>query len=132
MVALAMTSAYSAKAIDFFVTNLATFNAAVPLVRSGDNIILANGTWTNAELRFTGNGTAENPITLRAETGGQVFLTGQSRLQLAGSHLIAQGLIFTNGFPRSLEVIAFQTASFRLATNCRVTDCSDAECQSGS
>jgi poly(beta-D-mannuronate) lyase len=32
----------------------------------GDNIILANGIWKDAEIKFYGKGTKENPIVLRA------------------------------------------------------------------
>ncbi|MBK7338583.1 MAG: hypothetical protein IPJ00_21705 [Saprospirales bacterium] len=35
--------------------------------RPGDIITLANGVWTNAELVFTGKGTAEKPITLTVQ-----------------------------------------------------------------
>ncbi len=111
------------RAADFFVTNVSQFNAAVPLAQAGDTITLATGTWTNADLVFWGKGTADSPITLRAQVDGAVFLTGSSRLHLSGSHLIAQGLVFTNGFPHALDTIEFQAASYGLATNCEVTDC---------
>ncbi len=112
-----------AMAVDFSVANVAQFNAAVPLAHAGDTITLASGTWSNADLVFRGSGTASSPITLRALPSGSVFLTGSSRLHIAGSHLIAQGLIFTNGYPHSLDVIEFQATSYGLATNCEVTDC---------
>ena len=112
-----------ALAADFPVANVTQFNAAIASAVAGDTITLANGTWNNADLVFRGNGTAARPITLRAQVSGEVFLTGSSRLHIAGSHLIAQGLIFTNGYPHALDVIEFQAPSYGRATNCRVTDC---------
>lgn len=43
----------------------------------GDVIILKNGTYTSDErIQFLGSGTAENPVTFRAETPGGVIFTG--------------------------------------------------------
>lgn len=51
----------------------------------GDVIILKNGTYTTDErIRFLGSGTAENPVTLRAETPGGVIFTGGPRLTIGG------------------------------------------------
>ena len=119
----ALISIAPAEAADFPVADVTQFNAAVPLTQPGDTITMANGEWANADLVLTGNGTAAAPITLRAKVNGQVFLTGSSRLHLAGSHLVAQGLVFTNGYPHALDVIEFRAGSYGLATNCEVTDC---------
>src|SRR5262249_34360705 len=89
----------SVRADDFFVNNVAEFNVAVGQALPGDTITLASGSWTNANLLFIGFGDPGNPITLRAQVNGRVFLTGSSRLHLAGSYLVAQGLVFTNGYP---------------------------------
>ncbi|WP_139958235.1 chondroitinase-B domain-containing protein [Flavicella sediminum] len=51
----------------------------------GDEIILKNGTYTTDErIRFLGSGTAENPVTFRAETPGGVVFTGGPRLTIGG------------------------------------------------
>jgi len=64
----------------------AAYKKAMKAVKAGDNIVLANGTYNNFEILFEGTGTKDKPITLEAETKGQVFLTGQSNLRLAGKH----------------------------------------------
>jgi poly(beta-D-mannuronate) lyase len=47
------------------------------IYQPGDIIILKNGTYsTDARKNFLGSGTAENPITFRAETPGGVIFTG--------------------------------------------------------
>lgn len=55
------------------------------IYQPGDVIILKNGTYaTDERLRFLGSGTAENPITFRAETPGGVIFTGGARLTIGG------------------------------------------------
>src|SRR5262249_49780404 len=93
---LALQFQTSARAVDFLVTNATQFNATVPLAQPGDTLTLANGEWPNADLVFRGQGTPAQLITLRAQSSGQVRLTGASRLHLGGSHLVVQGLLFTN------------------------------------
>ncbi len=44
------------------VNNVAEFTAAIEQAQPGDRIILANGTWTDVELKFSAKGTAENLI----------------------------------------------------------------------
>jgi len=76
--------------------------------------------WDNFEVLFTGEGTEDDPIRLRAETPGEVFLTGQSNLRLAGEWLDVSGLIFTDGFTPTREVISFRRNKDHLANNSRV------------
>jgi poly(beta-D-mannuronate) lyase len=66
-------------------------------LQPGDVVVIANGTWKNDTITFRGKGTAEAPITLRAETPGQVIFTGQSSLLVDGEHLVVSGLNFRNG-----------------------------------
>lgn len=97
--------------------------AAIQAAEPGDVIKLANGTYTNLEISFTGQGTADAPITLMAEEKGKVFLEGQSFLQLSGEHLLVEGLVFRNGYTPVREVISFRTSKEELCNNCRVTEC---------
>ncbi|GAB5458063.1 MAG: hypothetical protein Hens3KO_10930 [Henriciella sp.] len=108
--------------IDGLVSTQAEYMAAIKVANPGDTIVLANGTWVDFDLVFEAQGTAENPITLRAETPGRVILSGQSSLRLAGEHLIVSGLVFKNGFTPLNEVISFRKDSKNLANNSRVTE----------
>lgn len=91
-------------------------------LNAGDVVVLQNGTWTNQELVLRGVGTAEAPITLRAETAGQVILTGSSTLNFSGEYLIIEGLTFFKGKISSSHIIEFRTGSSSLASNCRLTN----------
>ena len=64
------------------VSNAAELNDAITNASAGDNIILTNGVWKDVQINFTGKGTKAKPITLRAETPGEVFMEGQSCLKL--------------------------------------------------
>ncbi len=105
------------------VSNAAELNDAIANASAGDNIILTNGVWKDVQINFTGKGTKAKPITLRAETPGEVFMEGQSCLKLAGEYLNVDGLYFQNGYTPSRVVIAFRINKDSLATHCKVTNC---------
>jgi poly(beta-D-mannuronate) lyase len=100
---------------------------AVKKAVPGDVITLADGTWKSADLLFDAQGTAEQPIVLRAATPGRVVLSGTPRLRIAGSHLVVEGLYFFNAFnPDGL--VTFQRDSKNQAHHCRLTQCGILDC----
>ncbi len=105
------------------VKDVAEFEEMLRNVQPGDSIVLANGTWTDAELLFDANGTAEKPITLTVEEKGKVILEGASNLRIAGEHLIVKGLVFKNGYTPTDAVISFRKNREEMANNSRLTEC---------
>lgn len=105
------------------VKTINAYNEAVAIAKPGDVIVLANGVWNNAELVFEGKGTKEQPIILTVEEKGKVILSGESNLQLAGEHLLVDGLVFKNGYSPTKAVISFRKNKNELANNCRLTEC---------
>lgn len=97
------------------------YKRAVKNAKPGDVIRLANGTWEDFEILFTGEGEEDSLITLTAETKGEVILSGQSNLRIAGEYLQVSGLVFKNGYTPTSEVIAFRNGK-DLANNSRVTE----------
>ncbi len=87
----------------------------------GDILVMANGTWEDSEIAFEGRGTAEAPIVLRAETPGEVVLTGNSRIRIGGEHLVVKGLLFRDGYIESGAVVEFRTSGHGTARHCRFT-----------
>ncbi|MBU3004668.1 polysaccharide lyase 6 family protein [Paraglaciecola arctica] len=87
----------------------------------GDEVVLANGVWTDFEILFKAKGTEQALITLRAETAGKVFLSGLSNLRLAGEYLLVSGLVFKDGYTPTGEVISFKQNDDNLANHSRVT-----------
>lgn len=90
-------------------------------LQPGDEIILANGTWSDFEILFKAKGTEQAPIRLKAETPGKVFLSGLSNLRLAGEYLVVSGLVFKDGYTPTGEVISFRQNKDNLAYHSRVT-----------
>ncbi|MEO1524209.1 MAG: polysaccharide lyase 6 family protein [Planctomycetota bacterium] len=100
-------------------------------VKPGDTLVLANGTWSDKDLRFEQlPGTADAPITLRAESPGKVILTGAIQFRVSGRHVTVSGLTFRNPSGAS-NVFEFRTHSERLAHHCRITDCRFEQTQDG-
>lgn len=106
----------------YIVSNMDEYNATIPTLQAGDEIILKNGIWKDAELVFTGKGLPDVHIYLRAETPGKVRLEGKSCLKLAGEYLHVSGLVFTNGYTPSGSVIEFKNNS-HIADHCTVSNC---------
>ncbi len=109
------------------VANSDELTEAIKNAKPGDEIILANGVWKDEEIKFKGQGTKQNPITLRAETAGKVSIEGESYLKFGGQYLVVEGLYFKNGFSPSNAVIDFKIshkdALDDIANNCKVTNC---------
>ncbi|MDP5142893.1 hypothetical protein ORJ00_09080 [Rheinheimera baltica] len=109
-------------ATEYFVESQDDYKAISSTLVAGDKIILKNGVWTDFEILLEGQGRAEAPITLTAETKGQVILSGLSNLRLAGQFLTVSGLVFKNGTTPSSAVIEFRKNSDELAFHSRVTE----------
>ena len=110
-------------AADAFVTTFSEFQTAVANASSGDTITMANGNWTSLDLEFNGFGSSTNPITLQAETPGQVILNGTSTLDISGDWLVVDGLKFEGGALSDDDraIVEFR-GDFGEATNSRFTN----------
>ncbi|MCF2948733.1 alginate lyase [Paraglaciecola aquimarina] len=97
------------------------YQQALKKLSAGDTIVLADGNWKNFEIVFTGKGSKDAPITLRAQTPSKVILSGQSNLRLAGEYLVVSGLVFKDGYTPTGEVISFRRNKDDLAYHSRVT-----------
>jgi len=120
--ALALIAAGGASAAETLVTNQEEYHDAVERARPGDVIVLANGVWRDFEILLVGNGEPDRPITLTAQTKGQVVISGQSNLRLAGSHLVVSGLVFRDGYTPTSTVISFRRTKGEPANYSRVTE----------
>lgn len=117
----------AASAAEHLCTTPAGVAAAAERARPGDAVVLRDGTWSDADLRFEAEGTATQPVTLRAQTPGKVILTGLSRLRFSGSHLVVAGLRFEQ-CRSGHDVVEFRTRPDRYAHHSRLTDCSWVDC----
>lgn len=75
----------------------------------GDVIVMQDGIWKDIDIVFKGQGTEAEPITLKAQTQGQVIISGSSSLRIAGKYLVVDGLYFKDGASsQSLHLIEFR------------------------
>jgi len=79
------------------VSSAADIERAGNEAKAGDVLVMHDGVWRDQLIAFHAKGTAEQPITLRAETPGKVVLTGKSSLVLDGEHLIVSGVFLKDG-----------------------------------
>ena len=123
-IGLLLLSACSAEITgkEYFIESKQAYYKVVSKLQAGDTVILKDGTWTDFEILFEGQGEKNAPIELRAETKGQVILSGQSNLRLAGQHLLVTGLVFKNGFTPSSAVIEFRRDKSALAYHSQVSE----------
>jgi len=99
----------------------AEYASALSRLQPGDTLTLADGEWRDFEILFTGQGSAERPITLTAQTPGGVRITGRSNLRMAGEHLVVSNLVFRDGFSPTGEVLSFRRSLTERADYSRIT-----------
>ncbi|QOD59761.1 discoidin domain-containing protein [Polaribacter haliotis] len=114
------------------VNNQTELNNAISSASAGTTIILANGVWNNLQIDINKTATSTNPITIKAQSAGQVFIEGNSNVQLGGSYIFFEGFVFQN--PSNLisissgsktiinAIIEFRSSSNNNCNNCRVTN----------
>lgn len=112
----------SARATEYFVSSAAQITTAMQTAQPGDILTMTNGTWTNQRIQFAGNGTPSLPITLRAQTPGQVVLNGNSKINISGNWLVADGLKFQGGALAADDHIVEFRGSLGEASNSRLTN----------
>ncbi|PIB36927.1 alginate lyase [Reichenbachiella sp. 5M10] len=122
MIWLAVACQQSTNNSGSLVSDATELQAALDKAKAGDEIIMANGIWKDVLIRFSGQGTAEAPITLRAETAGEVFIEGESDLKFGGEYLVVSGLYFRNGYTPSNAVVDFKFDKDQVANHCRITN----------
>jgi poly(beta-D-mannuronate) lyase len=88
----------------------------------GDTFVLANGVYPDAKIVLHAVGTADKPITLKAQTSGEVVFTGTSSLRVSGDYVVVDGLVFRDVAGES-EVLSLRTSSKNHAHHCRLTNC---------
>lgn len=108
---------------DIPVADAAAFKEAIKSAVPGDALVLAEGEWKDAALKFVAEGTAAAPITIKAATPGKTIFTGDSQISIGGRHVHIEGLYFRDPSQKSGEVIELRKDSKTLAFNCVVRDC---------
>jgi hypothetical protein len=101
--------------------------AAITALQPGEELRLAGGTYTlDSGFRVTVNGTAQQPIVMRAKDGERAIIrqanTGQNIFEISGSsYFVVRGIEFTGGS----HGIRLMSSSFITIEDCEVHDTGD-------
>ncbi|QZE13007.1 hypothetical protein K4L44_10445 [Halosquirtibacter laminarini] len=116
------------QAKDLFVDTVPQVIDATKQLKPGDTLTLADGVYKDIKWVIPVSGNAENPIVIRANNGGKVSITGNSNVELRGSFIVFDGLVFKDGnrIPSQWKshgpgLIAIY-GSYNRVTNCVVDD----------
>ncbi len=86
----------NAVAADFTVNSASQFNNLN--LSPGDVVTWTDGTYSaDQKINFTANGTAANPIILKAQTPGGVIFTGETTMDISGDYVIIEGFYWNGG-----------------------------------
>jgi hypothetical protein len=83
-----------AHAAERTVSSPAAIEAAGKRASPGDVLIIPDGTYNDWHITIDAKGTADKPITLRAQTPGKVRLDGDATLSIDGQHVTVSGIFF--------------------------------------
>ncbi|MEN3322830.1 chondroitinase-B domain-containing protein [Mariniflexile soesokkakense] len=107
-----------------YVTTNTELTNAINAATAGSTITLKNQTWTNVQISINKNGNLANPITIKAETPGNVFFEGVTNVKMGGGYIYFEGVVFQNP-PASVStgtpLIDFRASSTD-CNNCKVTN----------
>ena len=121
--ALALLLASQSWAEEYRVAPETNLNDLCSKVSAGDSIVLTNGIWKDVELEFSSlSGTEESPVSITAETPGEVIFSGKTTFRFSGQHVIVSGLVFRDCYDVN-HVFAMRSKKNEPAHRCRVTNC---------
>jgi poly(beta-D-mannuronate) lyase len=89
--------------------------------RAGMRVCLAPGEYRDVQIRIKIKASSEAPFVLAAQKPGTVIVTGRTRIQLYGSHIIVSGLRIERAVSASSQLIEFR-AGDQLCDFCRLTE----------
>lgn len=117
-----LLAVFTAQAKDIPVKNIEELNKANSEAQPGDVIILQNGEWKNVSIELDCKGTSLQPIVFKAQTAGQVLITGNSKLMIGGEYITVNGFYFTNGYAGKSPVVQFRSSKKSVGNYCRLTN----------
>lgn len=91
---------------------------------AGDEVIIANGTYTNWGITIANKGTEAKPIVIKAETAGKVVFSGdvdQTLFKVTGDFVVLSGFSFNNCNLTKANGKTGVLIEFKNTKNCRLT-----------
>ena len=108
-------------------------DAATRNLAPGTTLCLADGTYSSGlELDFGGAGTETSPITIAAQnSGGAVINDGDMQINMSGTYVVLQGIVFRDGNSGSSDFLQTRNGSGEPCHHCRVTEISIIDLDAG-
>jgi len=98
-------------------------SAATRDMTPGVTVCLSAGSYTNLNLDFGGQGTADMPITIAAQEPGQVIVDGEVSVRMSGEYVVLQGFVFLDANSEDSDFLQTRDGSSReLCNHCRIVD----------
>jgi poly(beta-D-mannuronate) lyase len=121
---LTLSIAPPGRAATLQATTVSEAVAAGRRAQAGDEIVLADGEYTNLALTLAAKGQTGKPLRLRARNAGNVLLTGSPKLEITGSFVEVQGLVFRGCtlLPGTRGAVVFDGSSHSRLTGCTFED----------
>ena len=95
-------------------------------LQAGDIVIWEDGTYSEDDnISLTANGTASNPILIKAENPGGVTFTGGMTIDVGGDYVIIEGFRWKGGSGKSNHIEfrkGEQYANYSTLRNCVIDD----------
>lgn len=124
--ALLMLGANAGICKTYIIHNEQEFNSISTVIKAGDNITIANGTYSPWSLVVNSVGTAAKPVVIQAETAGKVIFSGDTDhpiFQLTGAYTVLRGITFTACNIVKADKLAGVLVELFNSKHCRLTDC---------
>jgi poly(beta-D-mannuronate) lyase len=110
----------------FMVHSQQEFNTAAEQAVGGDEIIIANGTYTSWKVTVATIAKYNQPLIITSETLNKVIFTGevnQPMFEVSGSYVVLRGLTFTGCNLLKADGKIGMLVELKNSTNCRLTQC---------
>lgn len=108
------------------ITNSDGFKKAAGAAKAGDEIIIADGSYTNWAQTISTHATAAKPLLIHAETPGKVIFSGdvnQPVFLVTGSYVEISGLQFSGCNVQKVQGSEGVLVELKSTKHCRVTAC---------
>lgn len=122
LITLALLSSH-VFAADYTVSNNTELLNTVGLLQPGDNLILADGTYSDLSLTISNSGTASERIIIKPQNPGTVIFSGQQNILINGDYITFRDIAFLNGGvgPARVRLIEIDGSHIRI-TGLRIED----------
>ena len=106
--------------------NKESVNTKLASIKAGSVIEIPDGTYSDWQISISKNGTAAQPITIKAKNPGKVIFTGESSITVSGDYVNIEGIRFEE-VTTPVRIVVFDANSY----GCSIRNCAIYNCHPG-